>query len=465
MAEHERRRVSKELHEQLPPFDLGAEEGVLGSALLSPDCLDDLALVLSPSDFYDPGHATLFARLLAMQNDGKRIDTTLLVTELTTHGELAVVGGIPRLAELSRRTPYARNALYYANSVRDCATKRALIHAGSDLLRMGYGQVGAAADLVARAEALVFEIRDNRLNDSHVSDIRTTMMRAFDALSERMDGKSTVFGKPTGFPDLDSIVALRPGNLMILSARPGMGKTAFALNIARNIAETEPVLVFTMEMDSLSLSDRMLAAESAVNIHKMRNGFLGASDREQLVEAAARLSRVALTFDDATDRNVNEMAAIARRLKRRAGTLGLVVVDYLQLIRAEDGRAPREQQIARMTAELKKMAREIDCPLLCLAQLNRQAESSGGKPRLSQLRESGAIEQDADVVVFLHRPEYYAESDEEKARVAGQAEAIVAKNRNGPTGALQLHWESHYTRFVNRSNRPDSPPFLDGWSQ
>jgi replicative DNA helicase len=457
-------QVTSEIIDRQPPRDLTAEAGVIGSILLLPDVLDDVALIVTDSDFYESSHAILFSRLLAMRASGKRIDSTLLLAALEKHGELDDIGGIGRLAELARSVPHAANAKFYSEIVRDMAAKRELIHAGSALMQMGYGSGGDVRELVSDAESRVFSIRNERLlGGTHTSDIGQVLMRAMDEISSRMDN-NTPFGLPTGFADLDREVNLRNGNLIVLAARTSMGKTAFALNVARNVAETRPVLFFTMEMDNMLLADRLLAAEAQINIHAMRNGRISITDRSELVAAASRIAACNLDINDATDLDITEIAAVARRAKRRRkDDLGLIVVDYLQLIRPDDPKATREQQVSRMTVRLKGIAREMDCPVLCLAQLNRQAEAGGSRPRLSHLRESGAIEQDADVVMFIHREEYFCQTDVERDKVRGQAEVIIAKNRNGPTGTVPLVWQSQFTRFDNAAKQPAGAG--DDWSR
>jgi replicative DNA helicase len=307
--------------------------------------------------------------------------------------------------------------------------------------------------LLGDAEQKIFAILDSRGTPT-VPTIRDILHEAMDRIDARMKGEHTAGGVETGFVDLDLLTGgLHKSELAIVAARPGMGKTAFAMNIAENVAFhlRVPVLFVSLEMSAIELADRMLCSVARVDGHKLRNGRLSHTDRERLVEKAAEISQWPLFVDDSPSRTVSEIAAAARRVKRREGRLGLglIVIDYLQLIEPDNSDDPRQEQVARIARRLKGLARETDVPVLCLAQLNRQAEDARDHvPRLSHLRESGAIEQDADVVMFVHREEYYHRG-EEKEQYAGQAEIHVAKQRNGPQGEIKLRWEKEFTRFQN----------------
>jgi len=276
-------------------------------------------------------------------------------------------------------------------------------------------------------------------------------------MDARMKQEHTIGGVETGFTDLDALCGgLHNSELIILAARPSMGKTAFAMNIAEHvsIALHQPVLFVSLEMACLELADRLLCSAAQVNGHRLRNGTISQEDRRRLVQKSTEIGSAPLFIDDTPGRTLTEIAAVARRLKRKQG-LAMVVIDYLQLIEPDNPRDPRQEQVARIARRLKMMSRELDIPVLCLAQLNRQAEvSRDNRPRLNHLRESGAIEQDADVVMFVHREEYYQTNDEDRERVKGQAEIIIAKQRNGPIGDVKLLWQHDYTRFVNLEHRP-----------
>jgi replicative DNA helicase len=311
-------------------------------------------------------------------------------------------------------------------------------------------------ELLARAEAKIFEILEHR-SSAEAKPIDEVLEEVMVRMDARMKHEHALGGVETGFTDLDTLCGgLHNSELIILAARPSMGKTAFAMNIAEHvaIATKQPVLFVSLEMACLELADRLLCSAAQVNGHRLRNGTISQEDRRRLVQKSAEISSSPLYIDDTPGRTLTEIAAVARRLKRRKG-LSLVVIDYLQLIEPDNPRDPRQEQVARIARRLKMMSRELDIPVLCLAQLNRQAEvSRDNRPRLNHLRESGAIEQDADVVMFVHREEYYQTTDEDRERVKGQAEIIIAKQRNGPIGDIKLLWQHDFTRFVNLEHRP-----------
>ncbi|HZZ71142.1 MAG TPA: replicative DNA helicase [Pirellulales bacterium] len=434
-----------------PPRNLEAERAVLGSILLLPDCCDDVALVLTPDDFYDPAHQKLFAQMLAMHDAGGRIDITLLVDRLRKAGELELVGGMAYLAEIAQAVPTAAHAAYYAEIVRDKGTLRALIHAGTDIVREAYDDSVEARAMLSRAEEKVFGILDQRgVGQLHsITDILHSALQRIDA---RMKNEQALDGVETGFSDLDTLTGgMHNSELIIIAARPSMGKTAFAMNLAEHAAIDRgcTTLFVSLEMSSLELADRLLCSRAKINGNHLRNGSITNDERRKLLETTGDISESPLFVDDSPSRTMTEIAATARRLKRR-NQLGLIVIDYLQLIEPDNARDPRQEQVARIARRLKGLARELKVPVICLAQLNRQTEASkDNRPRLSHLRESGAIEQDADVVMFVHREEYYLNDEEDKARVAGQADIIIAKQRNGPIGDVKLCWLKQFTRFEN----------------
>ena len=449
--------VSSEILDRLPPQNLDAEKGVLGSLLLDPNLCDDVALVVRPADFYADANQKLYTHLLAMHDLGLRIDATLLLERLRTGGDLEAVGGTAYLAEVVHSVPYAANAVYYAEIVRDKATLRSLIHASTEILRDAYEPTIEPREMVSRAEEQIFAVHDQRSTDQVVK-IHDLLVEAFDRIDARLEHGEGV-GVPTGFQDLDNLTGgLHDSEFVVLAARPSMGKTALATNMAEYVAieANVPTLFVSLEMARLELAQRMLCSQGRIDANKFRSGFLSGEDRKKLVQASAKLGQAPLFIDDTPSRTCTEIAACARRLKRKE-KLGLVVIDYLQLIQPDDPREPRQEQVAKMARRLKALARELRIPVLCLAQLNRQTEQGkeGHRPRLSHLRESGAIEQDADVVMFIHREEYYATREEAMEKgIAGQADVIVAKQRNGPTGDVKLAWFDKYTRFENLSQKP-----------
>jgi replicative DNA helicase len=433
-----------------------AERAVLGSILLKADVCDDVALIVRVEDFSDEAHQLLYRHLLDLHDSGKRIDVTIVLERLRTKGDLDRVGGTAALAEIVEAVPHAAHASHYAHIVRDKAMLRALIDAGTDILRDAYDSPDEPRELLSRAESSIFAILEHR-SSTEARPIQSVLEEVMVRMDARMKHEHAIGGVETGFTELDSLCGgMHNSELIILAARPSMGKTAMAMNIAEHIAIgiKKPVLFVSLEMACLELADRLLCSASQVNGHRLRNGTISQEDRRRLVQKSAEISSAPLYIDDTPGRTLTEIAAVARRLKRKQG-LSLIVIDYLQLIEPDNPRDPRQEQVAKIARRLKMMSRELDIPVLCLAQLNRQAEASrDNRPRLNHLRESGAIEQDADVVMFVHREEYYQTNDEDRERVKGQAEIIVAKQRNGPIGDIKLLWQHDYTRFVNLEHRP-----------
>jgi replicative DNA helicase len=391
-----------------------------------------------------------------MNDEGRRIDTTLLVERLKAKGEFESIGGAAYVAEILQSVPTAANAVFYAEIVKNKSTLRALIHSSTEILRDAYDESQEAREMLGRAEERIFAILDDR-GAGELSNIRDILQEAMVRIDARMKHEHTIGGIETGFRDFDQLTGgLHDSELVILASRPSMGKTALALNIAEHASlNSGAATVFvSLEMSSVELADRMLCSLAEVNGQRLRNGTISNDDRRKLVAKAAEMSQAPLYVDDTPSRTMTEIAAAARRLKRKA-KLGLVIVDYLQLIEPDNPRDPRQEQVAKIARRLKGLARELRVPVLCLAQLNRQAEvTRDNRPRLSHLRESGAIEQDADVVMFIHREEYYQTNDEDRAKVAGQAELIIAKQRNGPIGEIKLSWLKDITRFRDSAARP-----------
>lgn len=437
-----------------PPYNVQAEMAVLGSILLKPDVCDDVALIVRAEDFYDDAHARLFRCMLGMHDAGRKIDITLLVDELKRSEDFERIGGAQFLARIGDAVPTAAHAVHYANIVRSDATSRALIDASTEILQDAYTPGANPKELLNQAEQKIFAILDRR-GSASVSSITDILHEAMDRIDARLRGDHVSGSVESGFRELDSLMGgLHNSELIILAARPSMGKTAFAMNIAEHVSlkERRPVLFVSLEMSSIELADRLLCSVAEVDSRRLRNGTISKEDRKKLVDTANQISASPLFVDDSPSRSVSEIAAAARRIKRREKSgLGLIVIDYLQLIEPDDARDPRQEQVAKMARRLKGLARELEVPVLCLAQLNRQAEvAKENRPRLSHLRESGAIEQDADVVMFVHREEYYRSPDE-RDEVAGLAEIIVAKQRNGPIGDVELVWRKEFTRFADQA--------------
>jgi replicative DNA helicase len=448
-----RRTSATEFGQRQPPVNLEAEIGVLGSIMLLPEVIDEVALIIRPDDFFDDANRKLFLHMLALYESGKKIDPTILVEHLRNAGDFDSIGGLPYLGKVVDSVVNAAHAKYYAEIVQSKAAYRALITATTEILRDAYDEATEATQLVSQAEQKIFGILDRR-SGSTVKDITTVLYDAMERIDARMRGEHTQGGVETGYTDLDSMTGgLHNGELIVLAARPSMGKTAFAMNVAEyvSIVSRVPTLFVSLEMSAIELADRLLCSYARVNGHQLRNGTISKEDRMRLVEKASEISAAPLFVDDAPSRTVTEIAAAARRIARKEARLGLIVIDYLQLIEPDNNRDPRQEQVARMTRRLKGLAREMQVPIICLAQLNRQTEASKDNiPRLSHLRESGAIEQDADVVMFVHREEYYHRG-EEAQQFAGIAQIICAKQRNGPVGDVDLIWQRDFTRFENKA--------------
>ena len=438
------------------PQNLDAEKAVLGSILLLPEVFDEVALLVRPRDFYDLSNRRLYEHLLAMHDDGQQIDPMLLVERLRHSGHYDAIGGAAYLAEIGQQVSTAAHAEYYSRIVADKSMLRALILAGTDILHDAYDPTSDTREMLSKAEERIFGILDSR-GRGEVSPISDVLQDAMDRLDSRMEHHHAFGGLETGFDDLDQLTGgLQNSELTILAARPSMGKTALAMNIAEHVVTQlrAPVLFVSLEMSALELADRLLCSVAEVNGHRLRNGTIGHEERQKLVQASVEMSKAPLYIDDSPSRTMTEIGANARRLKRR-DKLALVIIDYLQLIEPDNPKDPRQEQVAKIARRLKGLARELDAPVLCLAQLNRQVEATrDNRPQLSHLRESGAIEQDADVVMFIHREEYYASNEEDRERVRGEADLMIRKQRNGPTGDLKLAWLHEFTRFRNYSHKP-----------
>ncbi len=440
------------LTDRLPPHDREAERGVLGGVLRDPDTLPDVQRIVTPESFYFHCNRQIFAAICELAAESQPIDLVLLHDRLRRWKQVEDIGGPVYLAELWGDVPTGANVTYHAGLVRDAATIRGLIHASNEILRDAYDHVASADELVGQAERRILDVaRASLVGEVHQFDGLVT--EAFHRIDGRM-GKDSLAtsGLATGFIDLDNITAgLQNSELIVVGARPSVGKTAFALGLVRNVIATDtPVLFVSLEMARTELAERLLCAEAKVDSHKVRQGHLSSEDIQQLMDAGDRLKKARLFIDDTPSRSMTQIAATCRRLSKREekrGGLKLVVVDYLQLVEPEDRRAPRQEQVALASRRMKILARELKIPVVCLAQVNRASEDrQDHRPRLSDLRESGAIEQDADTVLLLHRPGRHDES------VADNILDIeIAKQRNGPTGAITLAFDRRFTRFDNYS--------------
>lgn len=436
-----------------PPQNLEAELSVLGSILLDNTVLDEVATFLAPADFFRGTHEEIYDAILALYRVGIRVDAVTLAEELGRRGRFAAVGGDETLAKLIDAVPSTVNATYHAQIVKQKATARAIIKAATEILEVGYANDRTAEDLVEHAERLIFSVSDGAATTETVS----AKAVADEAIERAMARKTGLLGIPTGLAGLDARTdGLFPGQLVVLAARPSMGKTQLALNFAEyiSIKRKRGVLFVSLEMAGDELGERLVCARSLVPNQRLRAwDSLRPDEVESIGAASAAWDRAPLNFDVSPARTTLQIMAGARRMKAR-GDLGLVIVDYLQLITPSGNqRESRTEAVARISRELKRIARELKVPVIALSQLNRASENREDKrPRMADLRESGAIEQDADVVLMLHRPDYYDKDDR-----PGEAELIIAKNRNGPTLTVPLGFVRDVGRFTDLA--PPAPTF------
>lgn len=429
----------------VPPQNLAAERSVLGCLLLDNRCYDDVALVLQSGHFYADIHGELYAAVSEMVATGKPVDSVTLADHLQARGRLEEIGGVPYLLEILEAVPHSAHATHYAGIVRETWLARSLQSICQDSLRSILEVGGAAEELLEKHEQSLFALTDQRLTLNQEKPLREILGEALAALNDRMTHPERVPGLSLGFPELDSMTnGLAPTTLTILAARPSMGKTAFVCNIADwQMSTGKACVIFSLEQSRLELAERFVCIRSRLDSHRVRKGLLEPHERHALLDAAAELQAAPLWIDDTPGRTVAEMISICRRLKRKRGGLDVVIIDYLQLIEPEDRKAHRELQISTISRRLKGLAKELQVPVICLSQLNREVERREDKrPKLADLRESGAIEQDADLVMFLHRPEVYDVDDR-----PGQAELILAKHRSGKIGIVNLEWQAHSMRF------------------
>jgi replicative DNA helicase len=446
-----RRRASG----RVPPHNLEAEESLLGAMLLSRDAITAAVEAhVETSDFYKPAHGHIYEAIQSLHGQGEPADPVTVAEELRRADLLDNIGGRQALLLIQANTPASANAGHYARIVNELALLRRLIGVAGDIAEMGYDETDDVTETLDRAEALVFEVAERRVSDSMVG-IRDALQDTLDDLESRYGDDSELIGMPTGFDEIDKkLHGLQRSNLVILAARPGMGKTSLALGLAKNVAigTGKPVVFFSMEMGALELTKRLLSMEAGVDATKLWTANLSEPDWGKISHAVGRLAEAQLHIDDNPHCTVMEMRAKARRLRARHGDLGLVIVDYIQLMTpSSSGRRPenRQVEVSEISRGLKILARELECPVIALSQLNRQLEYRQDKrPMLADLRESGGLEQDADVVAFIYRDDVYNPESDDRAL----AEIIIAKHRNGPTGTARLVFRPERAEFVNMAH-------------
>lgn len=442
---------------KLPPQAIDAEQSVLGSCLLDPAAgLKAVEILPDASDYYRENHQIIYNCILDLMNRGEAVDVLTVTNELKKRNKYEEVGGAAYLTELLNVIPTTANVEYYSKIIREKAILRNLIYAGGAITELGFKEDEDANELLDRAESIVFNIAQKRITRDF-DPLKDTLYKTYEKISELYKRRSHVTGIPTHFHDYDLLTAgFQDSDLIILAARPGMGKTAFALNIAKNVAVYErlPVAIFSLEMSKEQLAIRFLCSSGNIDGNRLRTGFLGEADWPNLTRAMNELADAPIYIDDTPNQSVLEMRSKARRLQKNYG-LRLLIVDYIQLIRGTSTRADsRAQELSEISQQLKGLAKEMNVPVLCLSQLSRKVEERPDKrPLLSDLRESGAIEQDADMVVFIYRDSYYkkkiAVEEGQQEKVDNTAEIIVAKHRNGPTGTVKLLFLGQYTKFEN----------------
>ena len=438
---------------KLPPHSVEAEQSLLGGLLIDNEALDKISDVITSVDFYRHDHRLIFQHIMKVVEAKQPADIVTVGESLEKNAELATVGGLAYLGLLSENTPTSANIRGYATIVRERSIMRSLVQVGSDIAESAYLPQGRdAQQLLDESEAKIFKIAESGKRENiGFEDIQHLLPDVIKDVEKRMENGSDVTGVASGFTDLDKMTSgLQPGDLIIIAGRPSMGKTSLALNIAENVAIEKklPVAVFSMEMASNQLTTRLIGSVGKVDQHKMRTGQLDDDDWDKLTDALGELNEAPIHIDEGSALNSFEVRARARRLQRQAGQLGLIVVDYIQLMAAPGGRQSenRATEISEISRSLKALAKELNVPVVALSQLNRSLEQRPDKrPVMSDLRESGAIEQDADVILFIYRDEVYNPESADK----GLAEIIVAKQRNGPIGRVKLTFLGQYTRFEN----------------
>jgi replicative DNA helicase len=433
--------------DRTPPQDIAAEQSVLGAMLLSKDAIADVVETLREGDFYRPAHQLIYAAVLDLYGRGEPADAITVSSELTRIGELGRVGGAPYLHTLVASVPTAANAAYYARIVQERAVLRRLVEAGTRIVQMGYAGDGDVDMVVDRAQAAVYDVTDRRTSEDYLplAEIMPGTLEEIDALASR---GGVMAGVPTGFADLDSVTnGLHGGQMIVLAARPAIGKSTLGLDLARSASIKHGLTsaIFSLEMSRNEIAMRLLSAEASIALNHLRSGTMSDADWQKLARKMSAVSEAPLFIDDSPNLTMMEIRAKCRRLKQRHD-LRLVVIDYLQLMSSGKKVESRQQEVSEFSRSIKLLAKELDVPVVAISQLNRGAEQRTDKrPQMSDLRESGSIEQDADMVLLLHREDAY----ERESPRAGEADFILAKHRNGPTANITVAFQGHYSRFVD----------------
>ena len=430
----------------IPPQNLDAEESVLGAMMLSPGAIGAVSEILDAGDFYRESHAKVYRAALSLYARGEPVDAITLVDALEERSELEDAGGRIRIHELAALVPAAANAAHYARIVREMATLRGLIRTGQEIARLGWERPGETDVLVDRAEQILFDLSQDRVT-TEFAHIDQLLKESFERITQLYEAGADVTGTATGFKELDRLTSgFQPGNLVIVAARPSMGKSALGLCMAANLAVREgvPVGIFTLEMSKSEVTQRLMCSEAKVESQRLRTGKLAVDDWPRLTAACDKLAKAPIYVDDTGSINLMEIRSKARRLKSSQPNLGLILIDYLQLMTSGTTAENRVQEVSQISRSLKVLARDLDVPILAMSQLSRAVEQRHDKrPILSDLRESGSIEQDADLVMFIYRDEYYNDESDQQ----GIAEVNVAKHRNGPTDGIKLSFLKRYAKF------------------
>ncbi len=436
--------------DRTPPQDMAAEQSVIGSMLISKDAIASVSEVLRGPDFYRPAHETIHDAIIDLFSRGEPVDMVTVAAELNRRGELQRIGGAPYLHTLAANVPIAANAEFYAQIVRETAILRRLVDAGTKIAQLGYAGEGQVDDIVDRAQAEVYQITDRRTAEDYapLSDIMDKVLDEIEAIGNREAG---LYGVPTGFAELDDLTnGLHAGQMIIVAGRPAMGKSTLGLDFCRaaSVANNLTSVFFSLEMTRSEITMRLLSAEAKVPLNHIRNGRMDSTDWDKMARHMGKISAAPMFIDDSPNMTMMEIRAKARRLKQRHD-LKLIIIDYMQLMTSGRKVESRQLEVSEFSRQIKLLAKELEVPIIALSQLNRGPEQRGDKrPMMSDLRESGSLEQDADMVILLHRDDVY----EKESTRPGEADLIVAKHRNGATRDITVAFQGHYSRFVDMAH-------------